>query len=86
MYSIPNRGDPTRPYQKGITASEWTAAYSQLMQEGRLTHGWFREHLPACMKEGSCNFTTVGGIFEMLEIAEYGEPGCYVRVGQTTST
>ena len=63
VYTIPNHKNPAKPYQKGITESEFEATYRQLQSSGELTRRWFNEHLPACAKEGGCNFTTIGGIF-----------------------
>jgi hypothetical protein len=34
IYFIPNHNDPNRPYQKGITKSEWEKAYQQIMNNG----------------------------------------------------
>jgi hypothetical protein len=33
--------------------------------------------MTACAKEGGCNFTTIGGVFEVLGYAKY-ERGMYV--------
>ena len=80
IYFIPNHTDPTKPYQKGITSTEFTSAYNELMKSGELTRNWFNSALPACAKEGGCNFTTIGGVFQLLGIATYAERGSYLRV------
>ena len=79
IYTIPNHNNPTKPYEKGITVSEFETAYQQLLKSGELTRRWFDVHIPTCTKEGSCNFTTVGGIFEMLGEAKYMGKGIYRR-------
>ena len=78
IYYIPNHRNPNKPYQKGITVSEWEQAFSELMERGSFSRAWFNEHMKPCMKEGTCNFTTIGGIFELLSIARY-ERGGYRR-------
>lgn len=77
IYTIPNHKNPAKPYSKGITASEFESAYQQLHASGELTRQWFDDHISACAKEGPCNFTTVGGIFEILGIAKYIGSGIY---------
>jgi hypothetical protein len=79
IYTIPNHRDPTKPYQKGVTASEFERAYDQLSARGEFTHEWFRKNLNACAAEGSCNFTTIGGLFKLLGEAEYVEKGVYKK-------
>jgi len=79
IYFIPSHTRPS-PYQKGITLSEFESAYSQLKISGKLTRQWFNLNLPICAKEGSCNFTTVGGIFELLKLAKYYGKGCYTSL------
>ena len=78
IYRIPNRKDPQRPYEKGITVSEFKTAYDQLVTTGRFTKKWFDVNLPGCAKEGSCNFTTIGGILGLVQEASYSRPGVYV--------
>ena len=79
VYHIPNHVDPSKPHEKGVTESEFAAAYAQLLSTGELTRAWFTKALPGCAKEGACNFTTVGGIFELLGEAKYSELGVYKR-------
>lgn len=78
IYQMPNKKDPGRPHEKGITVSEWRAAWARLDKAGELSRLWFVEYLPACNNEGACNFTTVGGVFVLLGIARH-ERGRYVR-------
>lgn len=77
IYYVPNHKNPSRPGQKGITVSEWQKASDQLFRNGEFTGKWFREYLPGCHDEGTCNFTTIGGIFELLGIAGCAGPGVY---------
>lgn len=80
IYRIPSH-NPNKPYyEKGITESEWIDAYNQLMKTGYFTHQWFEENLPDCAKEGSCNFTTIGGIFELLKLAKHSSAGIYNKI------
>jgi hypothetical protein len=80
IYFIPNHNDPAKPYQKGITSAEFTAAFNELLKSDELTRHWFNSQLTACAKEGGCNFTTIGGIFQLLGIATYAGNGSYLRV------
>jgi hypothetical protein len=77
VYFIPSHKNPSKPFQKGVTLSEWAAAFDQLMAEGEITRQWFERSLPRCAREGDCNFTTIGGIFCLLGIARYAERGAY---------
>ena len=79
IYTIPNLKIPNRPYEKGVTSSEWVQAYDQLMQTGEFARCWFRASMKACAKEAGCNYTTIGGIFERLGYAQY-EPGVYRKL------
>ncbi len=70
IYRIPNlKGG--KAYEKGITVSELKSAFSQLVARGTFERKWFNTHLSACAKEGGCNFTTIGGIFELPGYASY---------------
>ena len=79
VYLIPNHTDPEKPHEKGITEEEFEVAYTQLTKAGELTRSWFNASLPACAKEGACNFTTVGGVFQLLGVAEYSRLGVYLH-------
>jgi hypothetical protein len=83
IYLIPNHQNPQKPYSKGITFSEFEKAYSELQSSGMFTREWFNKNLPECSKEGGCNFTTIGGIFELLNIAKYAGMGNYQRINST---
>ena len=71
IYKIPNHKNPMQPYEKGITESEWKKAFNQLRTAGYFSRTWFNSAMPACAKEGDCNFTTIGGIFVILSLAKH---------------
>ncbi len=79
IYTIPSHTHPSKPYNKGITAQEFEAAWAHLQSTGNLSRAWFNANLSACAKEGGCNFTTIGGIFELLGLAHYVGEGLYRR-------
>ena len=79
VYFIPNRGNRDYRHEKGITETEFEKAYSRLCETGKFTRQWFNQALAKCAKEGSCNFTTIGGIFMLLDEASYDEPGVYKK-------
>jgi len=81
IYTIPNHKNPTAPHEKGITYAELEKAYAQLRQTGMLEMKWFQKHLTACNAEGSYNFTTAGGLFELLGEAKYERLGAYRWLG-----
>ena len=76
IYKIPSH-TRTKPYEKGVTLPELEKAFQELKETGSLTRSWFNESLPACKQEGSCNFTTIGGVFQMLGLARYAARGRY---------
>jgi hypothetical protein len=78
IYRIPNYSNPSKPSEKGITISEFTAACDQLIKAGSFTREWFNHALRDCAKEGGCNFTTIGGVFELLCIVKYEKRGTYM--------
>lgn len=57
--------------------SEFQAAYLQLVSAGVLTKVWFDQNLVRCSREGSCNFTTVGGLLCEFGVAAYDGRGTY---------
>lgn len=78
IYSIPNHKNPDKPFRKGIAVSEFLVAYAEIKSSGHITRKWFNASLARCAQEGACNFTTIGGVFELLGIARYSERGKYV--------
>jgi hypothetical protein len=79
IYTIPNHKNPSKPHEKGVTSSEWEQAFERLQMSGEFTRQWFNQFMPDCAKEGDCNFTTIGGLFELLGLAEYTCHGVYIR-------
>jgi hypothetical protein len=79
IYCIPNHQEPGKPYQKGVTESEIERAFAELRSSGEFTRAWFNNHLVKCAKEGGCNYTTIGGLFELLGEARYSSRGVYER-------
>ena len=79
MYSIPTRLSGGKASKKRIKISDFKAAYDVLVKTGEFTYSWFKDNLPDCAKDGSCNFTTIGGIFELLGEAQYADRGVYLR-------
>ena len=77
MYWIPNLNNPARPYQKGVTVSEWEQAFEHLMSAEEFRRSWFDTAMVGCSTEGGCNFTTIGGIFMLLGLAACHETGVY---------
>jgi hypothetical protein len=76
IYRIPNQKNPGFYYEKGITKSEFEKAYQQILNNGNFSTEWFNQNMQGCAKEGGCNFTTIGGIFELLGLVNY-ERGIY---------
>ena len=68
-----------RQHPKYIRVSEFKAAYDMLSSSGEFTRKWFNENLPESAREW-CNFTTIGGIFELLGVAEHLEEGGYRKI------
>jgi hypothetical protein len=77
IYTIPNHKTPAKPYEKGITVSEWVKAFKHLTDAGNLSRLWFNKFMRECAKEGGCNFTTIGGVFELLGYAARDDRGTY---------
>jgi hypothetical protein len=77
IYTIPNHKTPTKPHEKGITVSEWVKAFKHLIDAGDLSRFWFNKSMRECAKEGACNFTTIGGVLELLGYAAPNDHGIY---------
>ena len=80
IYKIPSHSKKQSYYGKGITETEYKISYQQLLDVGEFTREWFNKNLPNCAKEGSCNFTTIGGLFILQNYATYSERGIYKKV------
>ena len=77
IYYVPNHVNPSRPTQKGVTESELVKAHRRLSETGEFTSEWFQVAMTRCSREGSTNFTTIGGVFELLGKARYAGRGVY---------
>ena len=77
VYTIPNHREPNNPHEKGVNASEFERAFQELTRTGQFTRQWMKEHLTNCFQDGGCNFTSIGGLFELLGEAYYIGPGVY---------
>lgn len=77
IYKIPNHKNPLKPHEKGITVNEFEIAYKRIRSGKDLEKKWFKTNLTGCDKEGSCNFTTLGGIFQELGLVTYDQLGVY---------
>jgi hypothetical protein len=77
VYFIPNHKHPEKPHQKGVNLTEWKLAFDRLVAEGEFSREWFDGTLPECAFEGGCNFTTIGGLMCLLNVARYAERGVY---------
>ena len=80
IYSISNHKNSSRPHAKGVTESDWEQAFERLMSTGKFQYSWFISAMPECFKFGPCNFTTIGGIFVLLGIAERSARGIYRKL------
>lgn len=73
IYKIPSRTIKDDFNEKGINCDEFNYSFSLLKQNKYFDRKTFNTELPDCSKEGGCNFTTIGGLFELLNVAEYKE-------------
>jgi hypothetical protein len=81
IYRIPNHRNADKPHEKGISVGEWRRAYRRISGGEDFDKDWFSRNMPACAEEGDCNFTTIGGIFQLLGLVDY-ERGIYKsRIG-----
>ena len=70
VYLVPNREDPTKPFQKGVSASELRSSYDRLLSSGEFTRRWFSSAMSQCAKCAPCNFLVMGAIFVGLKLAD----------------
>lgn len=79
VYQLPMKPTSKKPSEKRVTISAFKKAYEVLINEGEIRHSWFSKEFPNLKKDGSCNFTTLGGIFVLLGEATYEQRGIYKR-------
>jgi hypothetical protein len=77
VYSMPNHSKPDKRHKKGVTVCELRQAYERLVATGEFTRSWFKEWMPDCNREGACNYTTIGSVFELVRVAKHSGPGVY---------
>jgi hypothetical protein len=80
VYRIPKRPGTKRASQKRIPVSAFEEAFAELTKSGTLTRRWFRASFPVLDHDGGCNFTTIGGVFELLGEARFVQSGVYAVV------
>lgn len=66
--------------KKSISFATLFRCYERLMTDEKLTRLWFATEFEAEHASSPCNFTTIGGIFVKMEIAEYCGNGVYKLV------
>ncbi len=76
IYRIPNHKNAAKPHEKGINVSEWRKVYRHVSWGEDFDKDWFSRNLSSCAEDGDCNFTTIGGVFQMLGLVYY-EHGVY---------
>lgn len=75
IYKIVSKEDDSIFYEKGINYDEFNEAFRLLYKNKIFTRKDFDTNLVEVAKEGSCSFTTIGGIFEYIGIAKYTRKG-----------
>jgi hypothetical protein len=66
---------------KSIPISWVRGCFDQIQTTGELRTAWFRNTFYSGKDLGSCNFTTIGGLFVLLGAAERVREGVYSSVG-----
>lgn len=79
VYRLPMRPGTKKASEKRIRSSAFVEAFRVLQGTGRLTRTWFARRFPDLERDGSCNFTTLGGVFVLLGEARYIGSGEYER-------
>lgn len=78
VYEIPKKIKSKQFSEKRIPLDVFEAAVHQIKTKGILSKTWFKQTYPDIDADGSCNFTTLGGVLELLKIVIYKQPGYYV--------
>ena len=78
----PNRFQYTlgQDRKKSISFATLFRCYEKLTTDGEFTRQWIETEFEAEHASSPCNFTTIGGIFVKMEIAEYCGNGVYKLV------
>lgn len=77
VYELPKRPKSKRASTKRIPLSAFEKCARQLSATRSLTRKWFADQYPELEVDGTCNFTTLGGVLELLGLARYSGPGEY---------
>lgn len=80
VYRLPPKPNTKKASTKRIPSSVFDAAEKEFQRTGQITRPWFQKNFPAVDADGDCNFTTLGGVFELLGQAVYASPGVYKKV------
>lgn len=75
QYSI--AGDNNRKY---VPFETLFVCHKKLISSKKVTREWFSEQFEFEHRTRPCNFTTIGGILEKLEIAKYDGHGNYILI------
>ncbi len=65
-YSIGKMGS-----SKTVSQEEFIEAFKKIKEDGYINRMWYVEKFPYQHKNKPCNFTTIGGVFEILKIVTY---------------
>lgn len=65
-YSIGQRGRSNK-----ITFDLFEQCYNRLQSTDELSRAWFKATFPSLGKVASCNFTTIGGLFQQFGLVHY---------------
>jgi hypothetical protein len=79
VYGIPTKPGTNKSSTKRIPCSVFEEAY-KVLQTGEITKRWFVKTFPKVNKDGGCDFTTLGGVFQLLGLAEWSKEGVYRRL------
>lgn len=85
IYELPRGQASKKASQKRIPTSVFSCAFDTLVRTGQITRPRFRATFPEHEADGSCNFTTLGGIFVLLGDVCYAERGVYRAVVERPS-
>ena len=77
VYQLPMKPYSKKASTKRIPVSAFMRTFDKLTNNGEISRTWFRKEFPDLDKDGSCNFTTIGGIFILLGEAVYMGEGFY---------
>ena len=80
VYELPTNPNTKRSSKKRIPCSAFNEAYKILLKNGEITKTWFASAFPKVNADGGCNFTTLGGVFQIIKLAEWINAGTYRRL------